>query len=328
MPDILFASNNITHFPLSVAGAVAGTFDSARVPYGIQLSNYQVLSSPDFIPSGSTVTWFHFRYFSDDVVLAIPVGNPGTLFQCFDSLNRQLLRISKKDSDRTLTPRVTLHNGTTTVVVDGTIPMGIAIVNAIDIQLTVSFASITVNVYVNGGLSATASFGSNPNGLTNPTRFVLGTAYAGALVDTAVFSEILVANGDTRNARMNFLRPTATGALSQWDGSVATLGDDNPATGILTTTAAERHTMDLTDYVGPANISNVVTVSQTTRGDNSPTKLKHTIRLSTVNYDSADLNIGFPLQYNIVDSPINPATSLAWVSSDLSTLETGFLSVA
>lgn len=328
MPKILFASNNVSHFPGSIPGSVAGTFDASRVPYAVLMSNYQLINSPDFAPSSASTTWFHFRSHSDGGTYNIPGGASGTLFQCFDNLNRSIVRLYKKNSEYGQNLTIALSNGSSTLTVNGTIPMTLSKVTPVDVLVTVSSVLIRVDVYVNSSLTGFLQFGSNPNTLTNPIRFSLGCAFAENLSMGQAFSEIIVSEGDTRNARMNFLRPVSTGAFSQWDGTVSALGDDDPTTGIYTKVAAERHTMGLSTYTGAHNISNLVSVSQTTRGLNSPSKLKHTLRLGGVNYDSPDLNIGYNLQYNIVDSLLNPATSLPWTSDDLSTLETGFLSVA
>lgn len=328
MPKILFASNNISHFPGTVPGAVSGTFESSRVPYAIAMSNYQLISAPDFIASTLTTTWFHFRSHSDGVGFSLPSGASGTLFQCFDSLNRQILRVFKTNANATQSLTMTLNNGSTTLNVVGTIPLTLSKVNSVDICITITGVLIQADLYVNGSLSATVNFGSNPNTITNPIRFSLGCCHTENIAMVQSFSEIIVSEGDTRNGRLNLLRPVATGALSDWDGTVGALGDDDPTTGIYTKVAAERHTMTLSAYTGAQNISNLVSVSQTTRGLNSPTKLRHTVRLSAVNYDSADIAIANGLQYNIVDLQLNPATGLPWTSSDVSVLETGFLSVA
>ena len=328
MPQILFASNNVSHFPGSIPGSAAGTFDPLRVPYAVMLTNYQLLTGPQFAPSSGDTTWFHFRSHADGNGYSTPTGATGTLFQCQDILNRQLIRLSRKNSVHTQQLVLTLFNGTTTIAADTNIPMTQSKMNFIDISLRITSVLIRAEVYINGALAAFAQFGSNPNSLTNPVRFSLGCSHTESLVLGQSFSEIIVADGDTRNARLNFLRPVTGGAFSQWDGELVSLGDDDTTSGLYTKVPNERHTAGLSTYTGAQNLSNLVSVSMTTRGINSPSRIRHTIRQGGVNYDSPNINLPHALQYNLYDLRLNPATGLPWTSEDLSTLEVGIMSVA
>ena len=328
MPRIHFASNNISHFPGSMPGSVANTFDPTRVPYAVMLTNYQLVTGPEFFPVAGQTTWFHFRSYTDGNPYTTTSASPGIMFQCFDAQNRMVARIMKKHASYIQDLTLTTFNGSTSVSVNSNIPMTQSKVNFIDIAITITPILVRTDLYINGALAATALFGSNPNLMTNPTRFSLGCSHTETLTQAQHFSEILVADGDTRNARMNFLRPVSAGAYSEWDGELISLGDDDPTTGMYTKDAAQRHTMELSGYTGAQNISNLVSVSQTTRGLNSPTRLQHTLRQEGVNYDSANIAIGYALQYNLVDLPLNPATSLPWTAAELVELEVGFRSVA
>ena len=328
MPQILFASNNISHFPGSQPGSAAGTFDPLRVPYAVMLSNYQLLSGPEFKPAAGQTTWFHFRSFAGSRPNGIPSGATGILFQCQDSLNRTLVRIAKQSPTWPHHITLTLFNGSTTILANSNFPLTQGRMNFVDISLQITPTLIRADVYINGALTCFAAFGSNPNSLTNPVRFSLGCSHTESLTDTQSFSEIIVADGDTRNARLNFLRPATGGAFSQWDGDLASLGDDDTTSGIYTKVANERHTAGLSTYNGAQNLSNLVSVSMTTRGLNSPSRIRHTIRQGGVNYDSPNIDLPFALQYNLHDLPLNPATGLPWTSSDLSLLEVGVVSIA
>lgn len=61
MPNILFASNSVSHFPGSEVRSDSWSFDSARVPYSIFTPVETMVSTPQFSPSTSNETWFHFR---------------------------------------------------------------------------------------------------------------------------------------------------------------------------------------------------------------------------------------------------------------------------
>jgi hypothetical protein len=324
MPKILFASNNIAHWPTAVAGSVPGTFDSDRVPYSIAMSNYETLNSPKFAPSTGESTWFHFRIFAN----SLNYNNTDPLLNAYAEDGTLLFRLRKKDNSYTYGITADLYDGGASITGTSTISLTEAKIGFIDAEYIVTPLKIELKLYVNGTRGLTLLLNSNPNSFTAPVAFSLGCAFTNNLTNIQHVSEIIVADGDTRNARLDLLRPLAAGAYEDWQGNLAALADDDPTTGMTTIAPAERQTVTLSAYTGASNISNFVIVSQTTRGQNSPTGLKHTIRLSTVDYDSDLIPVDFPLQYNITDFEVNPATSLPWQGSDLSLIETGFVSVA
>jgi len=101
----------------------------------------------------------------------------------------------------------------------------------LDIKYTVTSLKIELKVYVNGTLGLTALLNSNPNNFVAPVAFSLGCAFTSSINDVQHISEIIVADGDTRNARLNLLRPISAGAYEQWGGTLASLADDDPTTG-------------------------------------------------------------------------------------------------
>ena len=324
MPKILIASNNIAHWPTAVAGSVPGTYDSDRVPYSIAMSNYETLNSPEFTPTTTDETWIHFRIHATSA----SYNESKTLLNAYDDQGNLLYKLTKRDRSYDYGITAYLYDGATSLSDNSTINITRAKTSFVDVQLITTGLKMELKVYVNGTLGSTILFNANPNGRTGPVTFSLGCAFTDLLTDVQHISEIIVADGDTRNARLDLLRPLAAGAYEDWNGNLTSLADDDPTTGMTTIAPAERQTVTLSPYSGAANISNFVIVSQTTRGQNSPTGIKHTIRLSTVDYDTATIPVGFPLQYNITDFEVNPATSLPWQGSDLSLIETGFVSVA
>jgi len=324
MANILFASNNVAHFPGASTGADNTRFDAARVPYSIRLTNYQQVSSPVFQQTTGDDTWFHFRTHWYNV----KYNFTGTWFTAFDAANNTLFTIQKRNATYSSDPRLILYDGSTSLTDDGSLALPDDLISSIDIRFRQTSLVIECDMYVNGGLSCSLAFASNPNGRGHPVRFQLGAGIVDNLTDSQDFSEILVADADTRNARLDLLRPQAAGAYEQWDGQLATLADDDSTSGMTTIDADQRQTMTMTPYGGAPNISNVVAVSTTTRGQNSPTQLQHTVRLSGVDYDGVAHDVDFALEYHITDFKINPATSLAWDETDVAAVEVGFVSRA
>ena len=323
MTNIVFASNNIAHFPLSESGSVADTFDATRVPYAISLTGYDTIHGPEFTPVTGDDTWFHFRFYADDIDTSLGTS----LISGYLDDGELLFDIRKKTSSSSMRATVKVDNGSTDVSVDTTNSWTLYKVNTCDVKVTVTSLLIEVSLYINSALSATATLNSNPNARTAPVRFSLSDAMNDVSTAVTHFSEIIVADGDTRNARLDLLRPVSTGAHEEWTGNLADIADDDPTSGLTAITGGLRQTAGLSTYTGASNISNFIITSQTTRGQNSPTGLQHMVRLGGVDYTSSTIPVDFTLQYNLTDYALNPATSLPWVGADVAVIETGFKSI-
>lgn len=326
MPNVIFASNNLAHWPTALPGSQPGAYAASRVPYSIAMSNFETLNSPKFKPSTTTETWFHFRLY---VASQPDFSSQRTLIQALDANGNIVFNVKKRQNFDGMFCTGTLYDGTSSVTGNTSLSFTVGKLNFCDVCYTITGLKLQMDFYVNGALALTLLLNSNPNNFINPNYFSLGCAFSGSnLSGIQHVSEILVADGDTRNARLDLLRPTAVGSYEQWLGPVASLADDDTTTGMTTIAANQKHSVLLSNYTGASNVSNFVIVSQTTRGQNSPTKLKHLVRMSGVDYETGEIELDFPLQYNLTDFPTNPATSLPWVASDLNLLETGFTSVA
>ena len=110
-------------------------------------------------------------------------------------------------------------------------------------------------------------------------------------------------------------------------GIATDLADNDPTSGMTSIAANERQTLDLSAYTGAGNISALVVATVALAGANAPQNMRHTVRMSTVNYDGpSDIALGETLKYALTDFQINPGTSVPWISTDLTNLEMGFVS--
>ncbi len=326
MPAIVFASNNISHWPLSRSSTLAGTFDTAKVPYSIELQENELITSPQFAPVAGNVSWIHFRYLFKDLSDAAT----STFMKAYDANGVLLFEMYKQ----TFTPS-TVAQVITKLYRDGgdvlgymTFPFNEDLINGVDIRYENDGANVlTVNLYVNSGLAATATYAGTITA-GQVAYFSVGSGFSYTPSPTLCYvSELLVTDGDTRNARLDLLRPTAAGGETDWVGIATDLGDDDPTSGMTSITAADRHTFIMSAYGGAANVSAIVVATQSMAGVNGPQNMQHTVRMGAVNYDGGtDIPLGDILQYNATDFPINPATSLPWVGGDLATMEMGFIS--
>lgn len=326
MPNIVFASNNITHWPNTGSSTDTTTFDSSRVPYSFELASRETMLSPVFVPVTGDVTWFHFRLFPTNNEL---FGNL-TLISGFDTNGVLLFDVRKRDNTSAYILDLILYTE------DGGVnQVGLQIYsfnrnrpNDFDLRYEASTDFMSLTLYVNGAQAGETTIAANTPGWGKPVYVNIGAAFCDTGGnDVMNLSEIIIADGDTRNARLNLLRPTTEGGETDWVGEATVLSDDDPTTGVTTLAVDQRHTLNLDAYTGAANISAVVIATQSLAGVGGPQNMRHTVRMSTVNYDSpSDIPIDPILHYTLTDFNINPATSLPWEGGDLATMEMGFVS--
>lgn len=316
MTNVVFASNNKVHFP--GCGTSQSYVDVARVPYSLTAGLLQAFGSPIFSPVVGDVTWTHVRFTTGASKYTV-----GRAIGLHDASGREVCRVEKHSGNTNLY-KISVYDGVTRITSGyTTLPS----TNVVDIKLTINAFTVAGELYIGGVLIQSAVIGVNAGNSGPPTQFVLGGGTSGSSGGTNYFSEIIVADGDTRNARVDLLRPVAAGAYSEWDGAVNTLADDDPTTGVSTIDPNKRQSVTLGVYGGSDTISNVVAVAATTRGANSPTQLNQFIRLSGVDYDQPAEDVAFGLEAQIIDYGINPATSVPWTAADLAAIEVGFQSL-
>lgn len=328
MPNILFASNSISHFPGSRIGSPSWSYSSNRVPYSLEMRLETVAASPIIKETSTDETWIHFR-----------VGSP--IWQM--NSENQILEVVDVNGDRIV--QLAYHNRTTEgwhmrTVMDGSsfldvryIPFLGSSLRTIDLQIKLGTLQAEFRLYVNELLLIERSFPYNQLNARKPRFIWIGGTVQSSTLDPAsslssYYSELIVADGDTRNARLDLLRPVAAGAYGNWDGPLVSLADDDPTTGMTTVSPNQSQTTVLTPYTGANNISNIVQVTTTVRGLNAPTKLRHLIRMSGVDYLTPDFEVPFSKEYQVTDWKQNPATSAPWAATDLTNVEFGFRSIA
>lgn len=323
MPNILFASNNLAHWPNSVSSSNSATYDDTRVPYSIVLSFEELMTSPVFVPAAGDVTWLHCRTYMS----AAYISGSALMFKAYDVNGNALFSIYKVYNQTKLLCQLAVYNGSGDVTNNQTFVFNKNRINNLDFRYEATATLLKVEMFINGGLAAVSEQASNPSGFDNPAYFTVGAALTSSPSGLQMYSEFIVADGDTRNARMNLLRPVAEGGETDWVGPASNLADDDPTTGITTILANQRHSLTLEAYTGASNVSAVVIATQSLAGAGAPQNLRHSVRMSTVNYDGpTDLLLDDVLKYHLTDFKINPGTSVPWVGSDLSSMEMGFVS--
>lgn len=315
MTNILFASNSISHFPGSEPKSEVWAFDANRVPYAIGAPALTMVSSPKFKATESNETWFHFRFGQKDR----SYYDDGSILTTKDNDGNILLILSIVSNASIV--RTIFNAGMQTATKDMVVPFASEQMRTYDIKFGCTDLMADIAVYVNEMLLYTHS-------LSVTSKIIPRFLVLGGSEGSTRFSEIIVADGDTRNARLDLLRPVSSGVYGNWNGYLSALSDDDPTTGMVTTLPDQAESTILSPYTGAYNISNVVQVTTSVRGLNSPTKLKHFLRSSGVDYYSPVFNIPFAKDYQVTDWTMNPATSEPWNAEDVAIMEFGFKSFA
>lgn len=322
MPNILFASNSVSHFPGTTIAADSWSFDSARVPYSLRTPLETLCSSPNFEASASGETWFHFRHGSTQFY----VNNDEPICEIVDIDGVRILALSMYDrSGEGYHLRLNIDGNTPTY--QRYAPILEEALRTYDVKVGLTGLTADIQVFVNEMRIFSYQFPISSFKLPR-ALWIGGSQGGGGGEGQGYYSELIIADGDTRNARLDLLRPIAAGAYGNWDGPIASLSDDDPTTGMTTTLADQNQSTILSPYGGANNISNIVQVTTSVRGINSPSKLQHLVRMSAVDYLTSSFDVPYEKDYQITDWGQNPATSAPWAAADLTTAEFGFKSIA
>lgn len=321
MPNILFASNSIAHWTGTEVRNEDWSYDSNRVPYSIWTPPATPAGSPLFDATTGDETWFHFTCGSDEYF----TNNKEPICQVTNIDGEEIAAVYFRDST-SYGYYLDFNAGGQSANLLKYYPMPENRRRTYDLQIKFTDILAECRLYMNEILILEASFSVTER--EYPRYLILGGHRGSDDEFGAFYSEIVIADADTRNARLDLLRPTAAGVYGNWNGAISSLGDDDPTTGMTTTLADQLQSTILTPYTGADNISNVVQVTTTVRGINSPTKVQHLIRMSAVDYLTSSFDVPFEKEYQVTDWKLNPATSNPWESDDLDGTEFGFKSIA
>lgn len=326
MSNVVFVSNNISHWSGALIELDGNHYDNTKVPYAIELKKGIFTGSLDFTPVSGDVTWTHFRIFCE----------PDNCWACADSMiaayddsGNILFRAYKPQNSPSFNMKVRLYyTGSTYDEVTMSSPLINGAVCVVDFKWTATAGSLELKMYINSGIVVTINRASNGDSRTGVSQFTLGAPYTNDNPNgTFQYSEIMVADTDTRNARVNMLRPTGDGFSTAWIGASADLADDDPTSGLTTRLVDQDHTMDMSTYNGSDNISKVIVATLANAGENAPQNLRHILRLGGTTYEHAtDVPLVDSTKYALSSFDLNPATSNPWVAANIANMEMGIRS--
>lgn len=278
----------------------------------------------EYLPPAGDTIWFHCRM----AMTGSPGGTlaDGYLFR-FKNANHQYVAAYELNNGNTIAQ---VLGDTTVNSAEGTPTLSVTTFT-LDLRLTVNNTNIILDIYINGTLSATATAANNVGLKIMPYQILAeinGVGSGGSSGSRFWFTEMVVADVDTRGWRVACLEPNTTGTYTDWAGAITDIQGHDTASGIVSNTANQRFSYNPTAYGGAATPTEIVAVVSKVSSSNvggAPSKLKHFLRIGGTDYESAQFNPATTPR-NMAVWETNPATASPWVVADLSTFQTGFKS--
>jgi len=303
------------------AGYARAAYGAASNAAGLTPAN-TVRTNP-FTPSSSF--WFSAQYYEGS--LSNQANYPWLVF--YDAGTARLgLRATGVAQQVMLTTRTAANTLVNLVIATGSI-----CANGdrckLDVKVVYAVAG-SVEVYSNGLLILSYSGDITTDGAT--TLDQVGVANHSSGGPFTYWSELIVANEDTRSYRLFSSVPQAAGTPQEWAGALAgninelTINDANFNS---TVTANQRSNWTLQALpAGTQAIVNVSTCARMSRGTGGPQKFRHSLESGGNQYDNgADITPNTSFGDNCYNwGPTSPATAGAWTPAEFATMETGVLS--
>lgn len=325
---ILRVANRYFEFDESTfrESTTSGYFDSSYVSNGMATpftSTTDTLSYMALVTAAvSTDYWIHFRAYPTTSGGGNDTNSGTAWLQLFNA-SGVLVADLVKNGNVAHDSKCRAY-GTSTVTSTGSLAFTVNTAVIIDVHVNVSGSTTLVEVYANGVLAISATNTANGSrGL--PVRAELRAANVGYTnFQQMNYSEIIIADTSTLGMRLDELQVNTVGANSDFTGTLSDLNVESVA-GLTTTAAGQRHSWNPVAYAGSGAIAAVVASGRAHRKSGAPSKLAHYLRLGGVNYDGTDRTIDEYEAWQQIWAT-NPATSAAWVGSDLSSIQVGLKS--
>ena len=203
------------------------------------------------------------------------------------------------------------------------LPVGVRF--TLDLHYKLNAGVATCSMFINGLLAVSIS------AATSVTDGAATVRFGNQLTTSPIYySEIIVTGGgeSTIGWRLSSMAALANGALSEWTGNFADLGDADTATGVWTDQVNKRITGTFAAYAGAANPMGVRALVQVGRFVENASGLT----LQGILYDTAPRET-FTQNYKDTSRIItvwdnNPVTAAPWQTSAFTGFQGGFKSLA
>jgi len=326
---ILFAGGELDSFTfpngLPTASTNSGYYDPAFARCAIQTGpNIEAVAT---LPSDYLEAWFHAE------VLRVNATGTNTVLLLQNLSGQDVVRFVYNNSTALLTFQY--WNGSSYVDI-GTTALVAEIRYVFDVRCNIAASGGSFEFYVNGVL--TASFTGNTLRFSGSAigKAVIAGTWPGAPSISVSWSQIIIADEDTRTMKLATLAPNANGTITQWSGSftdVDDVGVINDADFVFTGSADQREFFGLSDLSSTAQALDVIAVVQAGRariGLTGPQNIQGSLYIGSSEYNSGNLT-GLSTTFNALQSVVwanNPATSGPWSVAAVQALQMGYKSIA
>jgi hypothetical protein len=324
---ILFFGAEPEDFTLT-GGATTATTSSYRTAYARQSIVTQGGSQFAILPTftASSTLWFTARLQQTTTTTA-----NFNLATFYDGSNIRLrLRIASGGAPTTLF--IDKFDGASATTL-GTSTLTIAANTTYKLDVGINYASSGgwVRVYIDGTLFIDSGLTNvTAGGSTTLNGLILGAGYTSSA--NTHWSEVIVANEDTRPLGVKTLVPDATGDVTGWTAGTWADIDETPASDTdlaVSDTAAQVLAVNCTGMpTGASNLTvrAVKSVVLACRGVTGPTKIDIGLRQSSTNAFASSQTLDTGYAVYTATWTTNPITSAAFTSSEITALQLAYRS--
>lgn len=306
-----------------------GFFDSALDVNGLHFARfpgaYPFSLRPFREPTNDTI-WLGFRFRAANSTSNLGANPRVCTFR--DATDAPIAALTPFAPDRQY--RAQVFGDTTEDGVSSFIPTSAQVV-WLDIRLRVA-ADIEMDLYADGVLVSSAS-ATNGVGRGRPRRITFENQRLFSFSSTIQwgYAHFAVLDGvSTINRRFVRRRPQTQGALAEMSGTIPSLADGLPTSGLVASGPNQRHSFTNTGPAIPAGTIGGVHMGVTAQGlAPGVTQTRSFLRIGGVNFDGTPEALSPDAPVNLLSSwALNPATGLPWDAADAAALELGVQSLA
>lgn len=273
--------------------------------------------------SNQTTLWIHLENFTLSAIIGTPDGEAIGAYGS-DGVLRIMLKAHSTSTGRT---DIATRNGagtiTTLTACDvGSWPLA-GQLNKLDWVINYAVAGSSF-LYINGILHCSFTGNTTTDGVSSLNQVEFSNPFGSA----AQYSEMIVANSDTRGSGVFTCAPTSNGTNQTWNGGFANVAPTtiNDASAITTPSSGQVAEFGCTSP--PAGAFTVPAVGSSARvqaGASGPSSFEFVTRpgTGTTDYLSAPVSPGGTFSNNYQIQQTNPATGNSWSLTDITGLQQG-----